>query len=102
MASQMPAQQIITLVLIVVAIAFVVAIYLHNRHKRYTDANLKKACEEFLADLPDQSLTRKAFIDALKRNYNVGLKEALYLLGHAKKKGFVITDGDRVRLADTK
>ncbi|MDD5861024.1 MAG: hypothetical protein PUD15_00460 [Prevotella sp.] len=97
----MPTQQVITLVLIAVAVVFVIAVYVHNRNRKYTDASLKKACEEFLTDLPDHSLTRKAFLNALKRNYNVGPKEALFLLGHAKKKGFITVDGDRVKLAET-
>lgn len=84
-----------TIVILAVVIICLVLVGLnryHHRQHHYNEEDLRQAVKDILSLQPDHILPRADFTKALRDHYNCDNKEALWLLGRAKEKGFVKYD----------
>lgn len=91
-----------TVIIIVAVIVLCVALVAYNHHsnknRRFHVEGLGAAVKEILSNQPGGHMKREEFLRALRAKYNCSPKEALYLLGYARKHNLVHQDAQYVTL----
>ena len=88
----METNTIVILAVVIICLALVGLNRFHHRQHHYNEEDLRQAVKNILSLQPDHILPRADFTKALRDHYNRDNKEALWLLGRAKEKGFVKYD----------
>lgn len=88
----METNTIVILAVVIICLALVGLNRFHHRQHHYNEEDLRQAVKNILSLQPDHILPRADFTKALRDHYNYDNKEALWLLGRAKEKGFVKYD----------
>ncbi len=91
-------QTSIIIIILAIVVAIVVVNYLNNRRKHHSPENLKQKIDQIFAKANTDTISKKQFLMLLK-NANSGThKEATYLLGLARKAGFITVEENQVRM----
>lgn len=85
----MTSAYIIIAIAVVGALAIVISVYLHKKHVHYHEDDLKQTIDEFFDKLGDDSTSERAIWQAIQKKYNCSRKDTLYLVGLARKRGFI-------------
>ncbi len=93
----MTQSNIIIVLVLVVIVAIVVSIYLHKKHIHYNEADLQRAITTFFDKTGEDVAREKDVFRMIQKRYNCSRKDTLYLMGIARKKGFIEQDGEKVR-----
>ena len=88
----METNTIVILAVVIICLALVGLNRFHHRQHHYNEEDLRQAVKNILSLQPDHILPRADFTKALRYHYNCDNKEALWLLGRAKEKGFIKYD----------
>lgn len=83
---------IVILAVVIICLVLVVANRYHHRQHYFNTEDLHQVVKNILGLQPDHIMPRADFTKALRDHYNCAHKEALWLLGRAKEKGFVKYD----------
>jgi len=90
---------IITIAVVLVMLALVYFNYIHKNHIQFTEDELKANIKKIYSDNNVTVLRKKDFVRLLKNVYSCSSKEALYLLGQARKLDVVEDNNREVKLA---
>lgn len=85
------------IIVLVIIFAVVASQYLHKRHHEYKMADIEKAVRSAYAKGVD-FVTKKQLVDAVKKYFHCSAKEALYIIGVARRKKLVDISGEYVAL----
>jgi hypothetical protein len=88
----METNTIVILAVVIICLILVGLNRYHHRQHHFNEEDLRQAVKDILSLQPDHILPRADFTKALRDHYNCDNKEALWLLGRAKEKGFVKYD----------
>jgi sensor histidine kinase regulating citrate/malate metabolism len=80
---------IMTIIVLVVVFAIVICTYLYKKHIDYNEQDLEDSILKVFETNANDILPKSKFIMALKDKYKCTQKEALYLLGVARKNGII-------------
>lgn len=84
---------LILLVVLVVVFAIIVFSYLHKRHHEYKMADIEKAVRKAYVG-EATSVSKEELVEVVKTYFHCSSKEALYIIGVARRKKIVdIADG---------
>lgn len=98
--STMDHTTLITILLIAACLGLVVYNFLHKKHIHYNADELKKAVGRIFDDSHSHTVSKKKFLESLKNQYSCTQKDALYLLGMARKLHFVTMTDKEVELVE--
>lgn len=94
----MTTKTIIIGIIIVVAAIVVVFEYVHKKHVKYNEADLRESIIGLFGKQGSQTMSYDQFVAAIKRKYNISQKGATALVGKAQKYNIVSLQGRQVML----
>ena len=83
---------LVVLAVVIICLVLVGVNRYHHRQHHFNADNLRQVVKNILSLQPDHIMQRADCLKALRDPYNCQSKEALWLLGRAKEKGFVKYD----------
>ena len=83
--------QTVLILIIVLAVVIVIVLfaYLHKKHIDYNENDLEQFSRNLFEKNAGGNIQKSQFIRELKEKYKCTQKEALYLLGVARKNGII-------------
>ncbi len=88
---------VIIVIALVVVVAIIVFCYLHKRHKEYHMGDIVKAVESAYIG-GKTSVEKQVLVNAVKKYFHCSSKEALYIIGVARRKKLVDIEAGTVTL----
>lgn len=82
---------------VVGVLAIVVSVYLHKKHIHYHEDGLKQAINEYFDKLGEDTVSERAIWQMIQKRYNCSRKDTLYLVGLARKRGFITQVDGKVK-----
>lgn len=82
---------------VVGVLTIVVSVYLHKKHIHYHEDDLKQAINEYFDKLGEDTVSERAIWQMIQKRYNCSRKDTLYLVGLARKRGFITQVDGKVK-----
>lgn len=74
-----------------------VSVYLHKKHVHYHEDDLRQAIDECFDKLGKDEAGERVIRQMIQKRYNCSRKDTLYLMGLARKRGFITQENGSVR-----